>query len=488
MSRRGSALRRAMLASSLLAVGGAATHVGAQFGGQGSSGTVALPTPLQVGQSQIASDSYQGSVADHKLVPGVLPLSLDDAIARGLRCNLGVILTGQNQLSSRATQLGQLQSLLPTISGSIKESEQETDLQAQGLRIPGFPAIIGPFAYTDLRASLNWSLLNVASLRNYLAAKHNFRSAQLSVEDARDEVVLSVGNAYLTVIADKGRIESAEAQVATSKISLDQAVAQHQAGTSPLLDELRARVDFQTQQQSLIQAQSNLEKDKIALARAIGLPLEQQFELSDQAPYAELDGLDPEAAVAQALAARPDLKAFHEQVLAAEKARQAATAERYPTISFAGDYGDIGTNVLHSHGTGDATGTIDIPVLEEGKIRGDQLTAQTQLEQKRAQLSNLEGQVSADVRDSILDIQSAQKQVSVARSNVQLATEELSEAQQRFVAGVADNLSVSQAQQSVAQANDQYISSLYQHNVAKLTLARALGVAQTGYKAYVGGR
>jgi outer membrane protein TolC len=427
-------------------------------------------------------------VGDGKVVPGVLALSLDEAIARGLRYNLGLILSSQNQLSARATRLSQLQSLLPTISASIKETDQETDLQAQGLRIPGFPAIIGPYGNTDFRGSLSWTLLSVASLENYIASKHNFRSAQLSVEDARDEVVLSVGNAYLTVIADKGRILSAQAQVNTSKVSLDQAVEQHNAGTAPLLDELRARVDYQTQQQTLIQAQAAFDKDKIALARVVGLPLEQQFELSDQAPYAELDGLDPEVAVAQALATRADLKAFHEQVLAAEKARKAATAERYPTVSFSGDYGDIGVNVLHSHGTGDATGTLDIPVLEEGKIRGDTLTAQTQLEQKRAQLSNLEGQISADVRDSILDIQAAQKQVSVARSNVELATEELSEAQQRFVAGVSDNLAVSQAQQSVAQADDQYISSLYQHNVAKLSLARALGVAQTGYKAYVGGR
>ena len=181
-------------------------------------------------------------------------------------------------------------------------------------------------------------------------------------------------------------------------------------------------------------------------------------------------------------------RGFDEQVKGAELARKAATAERYPTISFNGDYGDIGVNPQHSHGTGDATGTLEVPVLEEGKIRGDQISAQTQLEQKRAQSSNLRGQIAADVRDAILDIQAAQRQVQVARSNVDLATEELSEAQQRFVAGIADNLAVSQAQQSLAQANDQYTSSLYQHNVAKLSLARALGVAQTGYRAYVGGR
>ena len=480
--------RVARLCCVTVAFAGVGPALLAQTGPQ-PAGTATLPTPLQVGQTQVAADSYQGSVADEgRIVPGVLPLSLDDAIARGLKHNLGLILSSQNVLTARATQLGQLQGLLPTITANVRESEQETDLQAQGLRIAGFPAIIGPYAFTDIRATLNWSLVNVASLRNYLASKHNFAGAQLSVEDARNEVVLSVGNAYLLVVADKSRITSAQQQVATSRVSLDEAVANHAAGTAPLLDELRARVDYQTQQQTLIQAQASFDKDKIALARVIGLPLAQLFDISDQEPYAALDGLDPDVAVAQALATRRDLRGFDEQVKGAELARKAATAERYPTISFNGDYGDIGVNPQHSHGTGDATGTLEVPVLEEGKIRGDQISAQTQLEQKRAQSSNLRGQIAADVRDAILDIQAAQRQVQVARSNVDLATEELSEAQQRFVAGIADNLAVSQAQQSLAQANDQYTSSLYQHNVAKLSLARALGVAQTGYRAYVGGR
>jgi len=200
---------------------------------------------------------------------------------------------------------------------------QETDLQAEGLRIPGFPAIIGPYGYSDIRGSLSWSLFNLSSLQNYLAQRHNFQAANLSAQDARDLVVLTIGNAYLTVIADAALVESAQAQVDTSKVSLDQAVGNHQAGTAPLLDELRARVDYQTQQQTLIAAKNSYEKDKIALARAIGLPLEQQFELTDQAPFAPFDHLDPDKAVQQALAARSDLKALQEQVAAADNARKA---------------------------------------------------------------------------------------------------------------------------------------------------------------------
>lgn len=459
-----------------------------QFAQPGSGGVVQPSAPIQVTQPQINSTTYQGSQVKEAATPGVLDLSLDDAIARGLRYNLGLILTSQSQTSARGSQLQELQSLLPTVTGNFTTSVQQTDLQALGLRGSSFPAIIGPYGYMDVRGSLKWSLVNISSLQNYLAAKHNFTGAQLSVKDARDMVVLTVGNAYLTCIADQAYIDAVQAQVDTSKVSLDQAVSNHQAGTAPLLDELRARVDYQTQQQSLITAKNQYEKDKIALARAIGLSLEQKFRLTDQAPYAALDHIDADTAVKEAIANRYDLKAMQEQVTASEHARKAATAERYPTISFDGDYGDIGVNFANSHGTGDATGSLDVPLFEEAKLRGDAKQAQSQLDQKRAQLSDLEGQIGADVRDSILDIQAAAKQVEVARSNSELAKEALSEAQERYKAGVSDNLAVSQALESVAQADNQYVSSLYRHNIAKLSLARALGVAESSYKKYVGGK
>ncbi|GGG94686.1 TolC family protein [Silvibacterium dinghuense] len=459
-----------------------------QLGGGSSSGVAQPAAPIQVQQPVINSSTFQGSETTDKATDGVLDLTLADAIARGLKHNLGLILTSQSTLSSRGSQLEQLQSLLPTVTGKITESVQQTDLQALGLRGEGFPAIIGPYGYTDLRASLKWSLLDLSSLQNYLASKHNFAASKLSAADARDMVVLTVGNAYLLCIADKSRIDSVQAQVDTSKVSLDQAVSNHQAGTAPLLDELRARVDYQTQEQTLISTKNTYEKDKIALARAIGLPLEQKFELTDQEPYAALDPVDADAAVKQALGARQDLAAAQEQQTAAEQARHAATYERLPVISFSGDYGAIGVNVGNSRSTFDATGSLDIPIFEEAKLRGDAQSAQSQLNQAKAKLSDKQGQIGADVRDSLLDMESAAKQVEVARSNVELAKEALSEAQQRYKAGVSDNLAVSQALQAMAQADDQYVSSLYQHNVAKLSLARALGVADQKYQVYLGGK
>jgi outer membrane protein TolC len=380
-----------------------------------------------------------------------------------------------------------LQSLLPEVDFSAKEAVMQSDLPAEGLRIPGFPKIIGPFGFTDLRASLTWSLVDVASMRNYLAARHNFRAAELSAQDARELVILTVGNAYLLALADETRVSSVEAQVATAKVSLDQAVANHQAGTAPLLDELRSRVDSQTLEQQLIVARNALEKDKLALARTIGLPLAQSFNLADKAPYAAFDQLDVQAAITQARANRKDLAAMLEQTKAAEEQRKAATADRLPTVVFSGDYGDIGVNVSHSHETGDASGTLSVPVFKEYALRGEAQVAQAQLDTQRDKLSDANAQVDADVRDALLDIASSAKQVEVAHSSVELANEALSEAQQRYANGVSDNLAVSQAEQSVAQANDQYVTSLYRHNVAKLSLARALGAAES-YKNYLGGK
>jgi outer membrane protein TolC len=231
-----------------------------------------------------------------------------------------------------------------------------------------------------------------------------------------------------------------------------------------------------------------LEKDKLALARAIGLPLAQSFTLADKAPYAAFDQIDVEKAIRQAHANRKDLAAMVEQAKAAEQQRKAATADRLPTLTFNGDYGDIGVTLKHSHGTGDAAGTLSVPLFKEFALRGEAQVAQAQLDTAQAQLSDKNAQVDADVRDALLDIASAQKQVEVARSSsVDLANEALSEAQQRYANGVSDNLAVSQAQQSVAQANDQYVTSLYRHNVAKLSLARALGAGEN-YKNYLGGK
>ena len=435
-----------------------------------------------------ADQSFRGSLVRDKATAGSLALSLDEAIQRGLRNNLGLILQSSNEKSAGGQRLQELQKLLPTVNGQASIEVEQVNLAAFGLKFPGLNPIVGPFQVVDFRAYLTQNVVNLQALENYISARHNFEAAKLSAQDARDLVVLTVGNAYLLCVADQARIAAVQAEMATSKVSLDQATAAHEAGTSPRLDVLRAQVDYQNEQQQLIATTNELSKDRLALARAIGLPLDQGFELTDTVPFAALDTPDPEAAFQQALKQRKDLAAAAEQLKAAEAGKKAAFDEQLPVASVSADIGDIGTTPGHSHGTFTATGQVSAPILQIAKTHGDEQVAQAQYEQTQAKLSDQIQQVNADVRDAILDIQSAAKLVDAAKSNVDLAHEALSEAQQRFKAGVSDTLPVSQALSQDEQANDQYISALYQHNLAKLSLARALGVASTNYKDYLGGK
>ena len=438
--------------------------------------------------AQATSDTFKGSIVDGKATGTVLDLSLEDAIQRGLRQNLGLFLQTTAQQNANGQRLEQLQALLPTATANASIQVQQINLAAFGLKFPGIKPIIGPFQVVDFRAYLTQNLINVSALQNYLAARHNFASARLTAQDARDLVVLTVGNAYLLAVADAARIDAVQAELATSKISLDQATAAHDAGTIPRLDVLRAQVDYQNEQQNLISTKNQFEKDKLALARTIGLPLDQAFRLTDQAPFSQLAQLDPDTAVAQAIKNRKDLQAAAEQLKAAQAEKKSAFASQLPVASFSGDFGDQGTTAGHSHSTYSATGEVKVPILQIARTRGQEAVAQSQYAQAQARLSDQLQQVNADVRDSLLDIQAAAKLVEATHSNLELANEALNEAQQRFHAGVSDNLPVSQAQTQTEMANDQYIGALYQHNVAKLSLARALGVAQTNYKDFLGGK
>jgi len=490
--------RRALAAGGLTSLLLLATAGYAQGGSTGATSSAQaqategalqqLAAPGGVDLAAPTQGSFGGSLVEGKATDGVLELSLDDAIARGLRQNLGLILQATAQQNAHGQQMEQLQALLPTVTGDASIEVEQIDLAAFGLKFPGLNPIIGPFQVEDFRAYLTQSLINVPALQNYIAAKHNFAAAKLSADDAREMVVLTVGNAYLLCLADAARITAVTAELATAKLSLDQATASHDAGVSPRLDVLRAQVDYQNEQQALISTNNQLAKDKLSLARAIGLPLDQAIRLTDSEPYAALDNLDPAAAFAQALKNRKDLAAANEQVEAAQAEMKAARGDQLPTVQFSGDFGDIGQTVDHSHGSYTATGSVSAPILQIAKTRGEEDIAGAQVAQASDKLSDQVQQVNAEIRDSILDIQSAAKLVEAAKSNVDLANEALSEAQQRFQAGVSDNLPVSQAQASVEQANDQYIAALYQHNAAKLSLARALGVAETNLKDYLGGK
>jgi outer membrane protein TolC len=438
-----------------------------------------------------AQNSFQGSVPG-KLEPGVIPISLQDAIDRGLKTNLGLLLSNQDIGSARGERWKKLSSLLPNVTTTSYADGSLVDLAEFGFNsIPGvnIPTIIGPFGYYDSRVYLTQSLLDFNAINNSRAATQNLKATQYTAKDARDLVVLAVGYNYLQAIADASRIESVSAQVNTAQALYKQASDQVTAGTSPAIDGLRAQVELKTRQQQLIQAKNDFAIQKLTLARVIGLAPGQQYELTDKSPYEPFTAMTLDEALQRAYASRSDFMAASATVRASEFSKKAARAEYYPAINFSGDYGVAGTySTLATHGVFDVRATLSFPIFQGGKVHGDELQADAQLEQARQHLENLRGQIDSDVRTAFLNLQSSAEQVEVAKSNIDLAQQTLDQSRDRFAAGVADTVEVVQAQEQVATANDSYISSLYSYNYAKISLARALGLAEVSVKEYFKGK
>jgi outer membrane protein TolC len=253
------------------------------------------------------------------------------------------------------------------------------------------------------------------------------------------------------------------------------------------IDVLRARVELQTEQQRLIAAENQLALDKLALARVIGLPKGQAFEVTDSVPYAPLDGITLKEALERAITTRADYLSAKASVRAAELRRQSAAAANYPWLDANADYGDIGSpNFGTSHGTFSVGVTLTVPIFQGTRVRADILEADSVLQQRKAELADLDGQIDEQVRRAFFNLQSSSDLVGVARGNIELAGQTLVQAQDRFAAGVATNLDVVQAQESVAAANQAYIASLYSYNVAKLSLAQAIGVVEQSALQYLG--
>ncbi len=452
--------------------------------------TSSSSTPGQAIPGTLGVSPFSGSVPA-KLIPGVLPLSLEDAIDRGLKQNLGLLLSSADIRSARGQRWEQLSALLPHVNAAPYLAASEINLSELGLT--GFsgitiPLSIGPFSYFDARFAVNQSLFNWKSINATRAATQSLKAADYTYKDARDLVVLAVGYTYLQAIADEARIETAEAQVKTAQALYDQATDQVNAGTSPAIDGLRAKVELQTRQQQLIQEKNNYAIQKLTVARVIGLASGQEFEFTDKSPYQPFEGITVDEALHHAYASRPDYQAAMTDVRAAEFSRKAAAAGYLPSLAFNADYGRAGSHPSTSSQVFEVQGTLSIPIFEGGSVHGDVLQADARLEQSRERLDNLRSQIDSDVRTALLNLQSSAEQVDVARSNTDLADETLSQSRDRFSAGVTDTVEVVQSQEAVASAHELYISSLYSYNFAKISLARALGVAEEGVKKYFKGK
>ena len=456
--------------------------------GTSATGQYSATTGYATGHSSSAASEVTGSVPSGPATNELLHLTLRDAISRALRFNLATIESGENARIARGQRLLALSKLLPQVSAGVSENVEQIDLARFGLKLPGIPTAIGPYSYSSADATLNQTLFSFESIQRFRGARTAEQAAQLTYNDVLDVVTLAVGNAYLQVIEANSRIEAQQAQVRNARALYHQALDEVQAGTAPRIDLTRTEVQMHTEEYNLSVSRNNFAVAKLDLSRAIGLPLGQEFDLLDQLPYSDMNPPSVDDALRMAYRSRNDFRAAFDSEKAAKQILSAAKGERFPVVAANGDYGDIGTTFGNSHGDFTFQAGVSIPIFTGGRIKGDITQAESALRQRKAEAENVRGQIDYDVRTAFLNLNAAKEQVEVANQNVSLANESLARSKDRFSSGVTDSVEVVQAEQALASANDQYITSLYNHNLAKLSLARALGVARTSYEQYLGGK
>lgn len=432
---------------------------------------------------------YLGGIPTGKASQTALSLSLEDAVARGLRQNLGGLLSSDAVSGAQGERWRALSALLPNLTTRTSFGVRQIDLKADiGLDIPGVPHVIGPFGVFDTRAYLDQSVFSWQSIESTRSSAAQVRSARYSYKNARELIVVVVVSNYLLVIADQSQVESALSQRDTAKAIFDQTTDQEKAGLAAAVDVLRSNVELQSREQRLIVARNNLAKQKRVLARAIGLPAGQIFDITTEVAYQPLMTSTLDDALQRAFSSRADYKSVTEQVRSADLQKKAASADRYPTLSALVDYGSTGTNAASNHGTVDAAAELRLPIFQGGRVHGDNLVANSLVARARQRLEDLRASIDQEVRNVFLDLQDTAQEVSVESNAVQLATQTLQQSRDRFASGVTDNIEVVQAQESLADANDAYIASLYRYNIAKISMARAIGVAESSYALYLKGK
>ena len=434
----------------------------------------------------VVQGAYGGSVQDPNPPAGPVDLTLSEAIRRGLEFNLGKIGADAASRQAQAQRISARSALLPNLSASVSENSMKVDLQAEGFNASAFgasssfnfPTTVGPFHYYDIRGSLQQDVVDFTSIHNYRSAQRLASAASLEASQAREEVVLAVAGTYLRLMATTALIEAQRSEVHLAEASYKQARAQVDAGNKAPIEANRNLVELQTQEQRLRSQLGDLQKQKYALARLIGLPLQIDITVTETLQASQFDATPVDEAVRRSWAQRQDLKSSEAQLRAAEEARKAAGAEHLPSVTVNGYYGMEGVNPTGGNGIFQASATLNVPLFNGGRIHADTVQADAVVEERRAELSNQRGAVELDVRNSFIDLYVANDQVFTAENNQKLALANLQQSQDRFAVGVADSVEVVSSQEALAAADHDYVSSLFSQNLARIALAHAMGEAE----------
>jgi len=447
-----------------------------------------LAIALAAAMAAAPDTGQDDSVRAESRTPTPTSLSLERAVELGLDHNLAALLAVADADQASGAARAARSRLRPELGATFTASRNKINLEAYGFPVePGMSPVIGPFNVVDAQAVASMSLIDRSASAASRAAAHRAEAAAASLDDVRDQIVLSVSALYLSVVASDSLVAAARAQLETARALYERAEDMKTAGVVAGVDVLRARVQLAAEQQRLIAAENEAATRRLALAQAISLPLDTPLELTDTLGQSPVPRLTADEAVNRALDNRGDWHRAAAVVAAAEQSARSARTASLPSLVLDATAGANGPGFDETHGVYTAAAMVRVPIYTGGLIAGRKAQAEADLAKARAVLNDLRTRIEYQVRTILLDLEATSRQTRVAREAVRLAETQLEQTRDRFSAGIASGVEVVQAQESVAASHERFISSLLADNVARIALARALGVAAGEFGDFLGG-
>ena len=421
------------------------------------------------------------------LAAGPLQLSLKRAVDVAISPDgsARIQLADEALKQARARALEQRAALLPNVDASFSDQSRTENLAALGFNpaifsaipIPGFSfsTFVGPFTTVDARVTGSQSVFDFSVIRRYQASKAGVTAARSDSDATQEQVASQVGRAYIAAVKGDADVETAQANVTLSEALLKQSENEKEAGTGTGIEITRAKVQLANDRQRLLVAQNARHGAHLQLLRAINMRLDTELDLTDKLHYVPVDAVTMDAAKAQAIKERPDLRAQQDRETNARLSASATKLERLPSLSAFGDYGDIGTSLTNSVPTRTVGIQLKVPIFDGGRRDARREESASQYRSEAVRTSDLKQQIELDVRLALDSLQSADQQVKVAQEGLDLANSELTQARRRYDAGVAVGVEVTDAQTRLERARDNTTDALYSYNVARLDLAQAMG-------------
>ena len=402
-------------------------------------------------------------------------ITLQDAIQKALQANLSVLEAGTRVDEAEGTRLRRLSAaLFPRVNAQSYANVQNRDLRAFGISLPGMPEVVGPFSNYDFRVYAQQNIVDLASYRGLKASESAVAAGKLDERDSRDLIVRAVAALYLNAQSALARAAAAESRVNDSTALYKLAKDKHDDGTATGVDVLRAQVQLANDRQALLIAENQHQQSLLELEHNIGIDPGTPVELADPLQFHPLRQLEIEALVPAALLARADYLSLASQRAGLVQQQSANRARLLPKLSLNGNFGEIGRSIGGVQSTGLIQGQIDFTLFDRDR-NGEAQELQSRLHRIDDQIADLRRGIEEDLREALLNLDSAAAQVVVARDGQQLAQRELEMAHDRFQQGTANNVEVVTAQDELARAEDNYILAVSSHEDAKYALARAMG-------------